>query len=156
MMRVQLEMCETEYALWMDDDSHVLPGWDEQIIRFIDANRPFDAAGAVHFIRKRSPELTNFLRERPWYKSPEFEREPIFFPVGGLFLVRVEWLRKHRFPDAAMVKKLDDVLLGELISQQNGILRNFATDRAVMERLRIDDAPRRGNGEGADGWRSTL
>jgi GT2 family glycosyltransferase len=154
MMRVLLEMCQTEYALWMDDDSHVLPGWDEKIIQYIDRNRPFDAAGDVHFIRKRSPDLAEFLRKRPWYKSREFEREPIFFPVGGMFLARVDWLRKHQFPDPAMLKKLDDVLLGELIAQQNGILHNFAFDRPLMERLRINDAPRRGTGEGADGWKS--
>jgi hypothetical protein len=45
-------------------------------------------------------------------------------------------------------------LLGELIAQQNGILHNFAFDRPLMERLRINDAPRRGSGEGADGWKS--
>jgi len=154
MMRVLLEMCETEYALWMDDDSHVLPGWDEHIIRFIEANRPFDAAGHVFYINDRTPELTAFLRTRPWYRSPEFERDPIWFPTGGLFLARVEWLKKHHFPDRAMIKKQDDVLLGELICQQGGVLCDFGKDRGVMDRIVISDGDRRGSGEGEDGWLS--
>jgi len=151
MMRVLLEMCETEYALWMDDDSQVLPGWDEHIIRFIDANRPFDVGGHIYFIH-RTPELTAFVRARPWYRGEEFERDPIWFATGGLFLARVEWLKKHQFPDRAMVKKQDDVLLGELICQQGGIVRDFAKDRGVMDRIKINDGKRRGTGEGDDGW----
>jgi hypothetical protein len=152
MMRVMLEMCETEYVLWMDDDSHVLPGWDEHLLRFIEANRPFDAAGHVFYISKRSPELAAFLRMRPWYKSAALEGEKIWFPTGGLFLARVEWLRKHNFPDRAMIKKQDDILLGELIAQQGGVLRDFGRDRGIMERIRISDGTRRGTGEGKDGW----
>src|SRR6478735_3901374 len=56
MMRVLLEMCDTEYALWLDDDSHVLPGWDEHLSRFIADKHPFDAAGHVYYIAERSPE----------------------------------------------------------------------------------------------------
>ena len=33
MMRVLLELCETEYVVWLDDDSHVLPGWDVKLMR---------------------------------------------------------------------------------------------------------------------------
>ena len=156
MMRVLLELCETEYALWMDDDSHVLPGWDEHIIRFIQANRPFDAAGHIFYLTERPPESKQFLRLRPWYKSPELEREPTLFPTGGLFLARVDWLRKHDFPDRAMIKREDDVLLGDLICQQNGVLRDFDTDRELMDRIRISDGPRRGVGEGNDGWLFTA
>jgi hypothetical protein len=152
MMRVLLEMCETEYALWMDDDSHVLPGWDEYLLRFIEANRPFDAAGHMYYSCERSAESRRFLRARPWYTSPALEREPVTFPTGGLFLARVDWLRKHQFPDRAMIKREDDILLGDLICQQGGVLRDFASDRDLMDRIRISDGPRRGSGEGDDGW----
>ena len=154
MMRVLLEMCDTEYVLWLDDDSHVLPGWDEHLFRFIEASHPFDVAGHVFFISKHSPELRAFLRERPWYHSPERESEPIWFATGGMFLARVAWLRKHDFPDRSMIKKQDDILLGDLLQQQKGVLKDFGKNREVMNRVRISDGNRRGSGEGRDGWRA--
>jgi len=55
-----------------------------------------------------------------------------------------------------MIKREDDVLLGDLICQQNGVLRDFDTDRELMDRIRISDGPRRGVGEGNDGWLFTA
>ena len=51
---------------------------------------------------------------RPWYVGAEREREPVWFATGGLFVARVAWLREHDFPDRAMVKKQDDILLGKV------------------------------------------
>ena len=153
MMRVLLELCETEYVVWLDDDSHVLPGWDVELMRFIEEQGPLDVAGHVFFIAKRSAEYVEFLRGRPWYVGAEREREPVWFATGGLFVARAAWLREHDFPDRAMVKKQDDILLGDLIMQQGGVLRDFGRDREVMDRIRISDGQRRGFGEGADGWR---
>ena len=155
MMRVLLELCETEYMLWLDDDSHVLPGWDEHVLRFIETQQPLDCAGHVFFISDRSPEYAEFLRTRPWYVSREREKEPIWFATGGLFVARAAWLRRHDFPDRAMVKKQDDILFGDLLQQQDGVLKDFATDRGLMDRIRISDGIRRGSGEGRDGWRTT-
>jgi Glycosyl transferase family 2 len=153
MMRVLLDLCETEYMLWLDDDSHVQPGWDEHLFRFIETQRPFDVAGHVFFISNRSPDYANFLRTRPWYVSREREVEPIWFATGGLFMARAAWLRRHDFPDRAMVKKQDDILLGDLLQQQGGVLKDFATAPGLQERIRISDGQRRGSGEGSDGWR---
>ena len=154
MMRMLLELCETEYALWLDDDSHVLPGWDEHLLRFIEAHRPFHVAGHVFYVSGRSGEYVDFLRKRSWHRSQEREKEPIWFATGGLFVARAEWLRRHDFPDRAMVKKKDDILLGDLLQQQDGVLKDFGRDRGVMDRIRISDGNRRGSGEGGDGWRS--
>ena len=156
MMRVLLELCETEYVLWLDDDSHVRPGWDEHLLRFIETQQPFDAAGHVFFISGRSSEYVDFLRARPWYVSREREQDPIWFATGGLFVARAAWLRQHDFPDRAMVKKQDDILLGDLLQQQNGVLKDFGPDRGVQDRIRISDGHRRGSGEGSDGWRVTT
>jgi hypothetical protein len=52
-----------------------------------------------------------------------------------------------------MVKRADDVLLGELCQQQQGVLKDFGKRRAIMDRIRISDGHRRGCGEGGDGWR---
>lgn len=155
MMRVLLELCETEYVLWLDDDSHVLQGWDEHLLRFIEAQQPLDCAGHVFFISERSAEYVEFLRTRPWHVSQEREKEPVWFATGGLFVARAAWLRRHDFPDRAMVKKQDDILLGDLLQQQDGVLKDFAPDRGLMDRIRISDGDRRGGGEGSDGWRTT-
>ena len=152
LMRVLLEWCDTEYVLWMDDDSHVLPGWDEHLRRFIEQQQPFDVAGHVFYISQRSPELAEFLRARPWHVSVEREAERIWFATGGFFLARAAFLRQHNFPDRGMIKRQDDILLGELLQQQNGVLKDFGKDRGVMERVRISDGQRRGSGEGTDGW----
>ena len=53
-----------------------------------------------------------------------------------------------------MVKKLDDLLLGDCVSQTRGRLLDFGQTREIMDRVRISDGKRRGEGEGADGWRS--
>jgi hypothetical protein len=53
-----------------------------------------------------------------------------------------------------MVKRMDDLLLGDLISQQHGRLIHFSGE--IMSCIRISDAGphgRRGSGEGSDGWR---
>jgi hypothetical protein len=152
MMRVLLEFCRTPYALWLDDDSHVSPGWDNEILKFITDNHPFDVGGHVFYINRRSDEYREFLRTRPWYVSQELEQDPIWFATGGLFLARVEFLRQHNFPDRAMVKLADDVLMGELCQQQKAILKDFGGCRAIMDKIKISDGSRRGNGEGADGW----
>jgi hypothetical protein len=152
MMRVLLEFATTPYVLWMDDDSHVLPGWDTELLRFIRASHPFDVAGHVFFISNHSPPLRDFLRKRPWFVSEERVSEPIWFATGGFFVASAAFLRIHHFPDRAMIKRADDVLLGDLLQQQKGVLRDFGKDRAIMDRIRISDGNRRGAGEGADGW----
>jgi hypothetical protein len=152
MMRVLLECCQTPYLLWLDDDSHVLPGWDGEILRYITENHPFDIAGHVFYINHRSEEYKTFLRKRPWYVSSEREQIPIWFATGGLFLASVEFLGRHSFPDHAMIKHADDVLLGDLCQQQLAILKDFGGCRAIMDRIKISDGNRRGSGEGAGSW----
>lgn len=154
MMRVLLEMARGKYSLWMDDDSHVAPGWDSRFVKFIEAQDEFDCAGHVFYCHKQD-EYRQFLRQRPWYRSedsylvPEHQQRT-WFATGGLFLARTEFLREHGFPDRGMIKKQDDLLLGDLISQQHGKLIGFSGE--IMECVSISDGQRRGEGEGSDGW----
>jgi hypothetical protein len=153
MMRILLEFCETPYVLWLDDDSHVLPDWDEHLLQFIADEHPFDVGGHVFFFRSRSAEYLEFLRARPWSVAAEREQSPIWFATGALYLARTAFLRQHNYPDRGMVKRAGDVLLGELCQQQQAVLKDFGKCRAVMDRLRIGDGNRRGHGEDAQGWR---
>lgn len=152
MLRVLLELCTTPYILWLDDDSHVLLHWDMHILDFISKSDPFDVAGHVFYISERSDEHLAFLRKRPWYVSKEREAIPIWFATGGFFLARTAFLRNHSFPDRAMIKRADDVLLGELCQQQNGVLRDFGQNRDIMDRIKISDGERRGTGESIEAW----
>jgi hypothetical protein len=137
----------------MDDDSHVLPEWDKHIGAFISNNAPFDVAGHVFYVNHRSEEHLRFLRSRTWYHSEERENSEIWFATGGLFMARTEFLREHDFPDRSMVKRADDVLLGELCQQQDAKLVDFGHIPEIMDRIRISDGNRRGDGEGSDGWK---
>jgi hypothetical protein len=153
MMRVLIHLCRTPYILWLDDDSHVLAGWDEHILKFIKTHDPFDVAGHTLIWKNRSLQHKAFLRTRTWYHSRAREKTPIKYPHGGLFVARTEFLRKHDYPDRNMVQYLDDTLLGELCQQQEGKLINTGTCFNIRSRVRIGDGIRRGSGEGIDGWK---
>ena len=153
-MRLLMEFVRTPYILWMDDDSHLTsPDWAAILSEFINTNT-FDCAGHVFYCNKH-PEYNEFLRKRPWWRGEEFFLETshsgiVWFATGGLFLVKTDLLRTHNFPDKGMIKRQDDLLLGDLISQWHKKLINFPS--AFMDCIRISDGTRRGSGEGSDGW----
>ena len=155
MMRLLIDMAAGPYVLWMDDDSHVLEGWAERLLKFMETRGPFDCAGHVFYWHKND-EYRVFLRQRPWYISEQAylhgqdHQERTWFATGGFFIARTEFLRTHDFPDRRMIKHRDDIVLGDLISQHHGRLIPF--DGAIMERVRISDGNRRGTGE--DGYGS--
>lgn len=151
MMRLLLERAETEYVLWFDDDTHVMPGWNTAIEEFIAEKHPFDVAGHI-FYCERSEEYIRFLRNRPWWMHVELQESVVWFPTGGFFLARTNFLIENNFPDSRMIKKQDDLLLGDLILQKKGKLLDFGGNRAIMDRVMISDGNRRGTGEGSDGW----
>ena len=153
MMRILLQRVETEYLLWLDDDSHFIEkGWDTALFDFISRETDLDVAGHIYFCH-RDESYTNFVKNRPWFRGREPEDDRVFFATGGCWLARTSFLLSHGFPDWKMVKKLDDLLLGDLCFQQNGNLKDFSHDKAIMDKVKISDGDRRGAGEGDDGWR---
>jgi len=150
LMRLLVDLARAPYVLWMDDDTHLLSGWAPCFLEFLANQAPFDCAGHIFFKHKHA-EYRSYLRERPWYVGEEAYRDPhdhalrTWFAAGGLFLARAEFLRQHNFPDRRMVKRLDDVLLGDLISQHHGRLTGFS--REIMQHAKISDGQRRGTGE---------
>jgi hypothetical protein len=154
MMRVLLERVRTPYFVWLDDDSHFLrDDWAEKLGRFIEAEKPFDAAGHVFFWHSPTDPahpLRRFIARKPWWAGWGCGRRGaddtrVFFPTGGLFVARTAFCRLHGFPDYAMVKKQDDIIFGELLDQTGARLVQFPA--AVMDCLRISDGDRRGGGE---------
>lgn len=154
MKRLLFGVIETEYALWMDDDSFVEPGWVDAVREFIDQNYGFDVAGIVMEFR-RYLRYREFLRQRPWFRGEEFfseeRREIARFAVGGCYLVRVPFAVAHNYPDKGMVKRFDDVLLGDLVAQQGGSLIDFSAQ--VRAHVRINEGERRGVGEDLSAFR---
>jgi len=154
MMRLLIERVDTRFFLWLDDDSHVKPGWDLEIEKLLKDGPTFDCAGHV-FFHHRPPEYKRFLVKRPWWIGEEAypsrdHRKRVWFPTGGLFLGRAAFFRRHNFPDRAMVKRQDDLLLGDMISQTKGTLIDFPSE--LMGLITISDGNRRGSGESSDGW----
>ena len=112
---------------------------------------------AMYFFCGRPDEYKGFLKQRPWWRSEEAYpnddwRKRSWFATGGLWLARTAFLRQHNFPDRGMVKKMDDLLLGDLTAQQGGRLFDFG-HHEIMKFVRISDGNRRGSGEGSDGWK---
>lgn len=153
MMRLLLELTTAKYVLWMDDDSHFTdPKWFDRMSAFLD--QEFDCAGHIFYMHK-SKEYIEFLQKRPWWRGNEFFLEPqhektVWFATGGLWIAKTEFLKKHDFPDKKMIKKADDLLLGDLISQQHGNLIGFSAE--ILASLKISDGNRRGDGEDDQAW----
>ena len=152
MMRLLIDCVDTDYFLWLDDDSYLLSGWRNAILDFVCKNHPFDGAGHVHF-SNRSKDYLNFLRQRPWFQYEPRTAE-VWFPTGGLFFARTAFVRRNNFPDKGMVKRQDDLLFGDCIDQCGGRLVDFGRIPEIMNRIRISCGQRRGTGEGGmgEGW----
>lgn len=159
-MRKLIDCCQSEYFLWLDDDTYPNKmGWDKLVNDFI-ANNKFDVGGFPHVSGRGGYALyKDFLEQRPWFKSwdkykeykdPNFDKDNIPFPIGFLWVGRTEYFRKNDFPDRSMIKKCDDMLLGEMLYQTNGTLIHMGQ---LWDYFNRNDAPRRGNGEEPhDGW----
>jgi len=153
MMRLLIDVTRTTFLVWMDDDSHLGIGSMEAIEAFIDKHQEMDVAGHVFYIH-RHRDYQRLVEARPWWPGfealSEDQRERVFFPTGGLFIARTSFLRRHNFPDRNMVKRYDDVLLGDLVVAKGGRLEDFGHD-PLINLIKISDGERRGTGEGEDG-----
>jgi hypothetical protein len=155
MMRLLIDRVDTDYFVWLDDDSHFTDTqWPNSFRDFVSQN-VFDAAGHVYYLHP-TPDYIKFREARPWWRGNAFFLEAAhanvtWFPTGGLFLARTAYMREHDFPDRLMIKKLDDILLGDMVSQTHGKLINFSSE--IMDRIKISDGERRGAGELNSDWR---
>jgi tetratricopeptide (TPR) repeat protein len=144
---------DTEYAIWLDDDSYVEEGWWPALCQVMD--RQIDYSGqswwADYF-----PGQTEMIKAQPWYRNLPFDLQDgkpgIRFMTGGFVLLRSERIRQADFPDTTFTWNSDtlkqyggDTLLGE-------IARQLGWTRVVHEahiKVNVDmqgnhPAPRRG------------
>lgn len=149
-MRILLEKVNTPYILWLDDDSHFTnENWSEYIKSFIEKNHSFECAGHIFYIGK-SREYKDFLSRRSWYNEKQNNNNTVNFATGGIFLARTNFLLQNDFPDRKMIKRSDDLLLGDLVKSRGAKLISF--DENIMKSIKISDGNRRGTGESKDGW----
>lgn len=148
MMRCLVSLVKTPYFVWMDDDSHFKPGWLGKVLDYIATEGPFDCAGHIYFINRDRPEYARLVENRPWWTGmgtrTEQQTRQVHFATGGLFIARTDFFRENNFPDRNMVKLYDDILLGDLIQEKKGVLKDF---KSVMGYCKISDGKRRGTGE---------
>lgn len=158
---------ETEFIWWFDDDSYILdgtalPGWLE-----IAAGSPSSTVmwGHQYFMDNenefnRGISMVDFVKKASWYRGKEppswrpggrgeynFEGNGTgdgrcFFLTGGCWMIRASAARALDWPDPALVKCADDILLGETVRQQGW----DAMDIGPLG-VEINACPRRGDGE---------
>ena len=160
-MRVLIEHVEEPYFVWFDDDTYpTKKGWNTKVLSIIEENK-FDVAGFVHTTNRNIyPGYKEFLSKRPWFtgwdttaKAADANlHENAVFAHGAFWIARTAYLREHDYPDRDMIKKADDMLLGEMIVHTDGKL--LSVGELWDKWIRVNKGPRRGTGERADdGWK---
>lgn len=151
-MRVLIDHVEEPFFVWFDDDTYpVKKGWDTKTLEVIQKNE-FDVAGFVHVTHRDTYSCyKEFLSKRPWFKSwKNFKVEDknvlenAVFPHGAFWIAKTDFLRSNNFPDRQMIKKADDMLLGEMVFQQGAKMHNLDMWGTWIE---VNKGPRRGTGE---------
>jgi len=121
MMRILTDLVDSPYLIWFDDDSYVNEkDWDVQLVKQIFETQT-DVLGFPHVVGYNAQYL-EFLKTRSWYSNKIREPDPnvCHFPVGGVWVTKCEYLRKHNYPDRKMIKWSGDMLVGDLLHQTGG------------------------------------
>lgn len=159
MMRKLIDCVNSDYFLWLDDDTFpTKEGWDNLVLESL--NKEYDVGGFTHVSNRNSyAGYKNFLEKRPWfhswekyksYKDSNLQNDHIPFPIGFLWVGKTKYFLKNNFPDKYMIKKCDDMLLGEMIYQTDA---NFYHLGELWDYFDKNTSPRRGFGESEqDGW----
>lgn len=149
MMRRMLRGVRTPYVWWFDDDSYVtsadaLP----ERLRVARSAPPYEVIwGEVfgfgaeeHF--SGGADVSGYVRRAPWYRGLPLPPDCWVFATGGCWFARTAALRALRWPDRGLVKRADDILLGEAIRQQGWTMGNIGPYG-----VRVNTETRRGDGE---------
>jgi tetratricopeptide (TPR) repeat protein len=115
----------SEYAVWLDDDSYVEPGWWEALLPLL--ARKVDYIGQRWWVDYLTGQA-DMLRAQPWHRGVPFDRRAgrpgTWFMTGGFVVTRTDRLREANFPDVGCTWKGErlqqyggDTLLGEIARQ---------------------------------------
>lgn len=155
MMRRMLEQVTTEFFWWFDDDSYVTStdALAERLAIARSAPAHHVMWGHKFFFSHEhdfsyGTDVTGYVRRAPWYRGiepPSWDSGGDgrwFFITGGSWFIRTRALRELGWPDAGLIKRNDDVLLGEAIRQQG-----WESVDIGPRGTEINKEPRRGGGE---------
>jgi hypothetical protein len=130
MMRKLIDCVNSEYFLWLDDDSYITEkNWDLKINDHITNNR-FDVSGFPHVSNRlnwpyNNPSYYEYLKERPWFKGIIDPKDEIcYFSIGACWIGRTQYIIYNNYPDKGMYERWhqhrDDMLLGDMIIETQG------------------------------------
>jgi len=167
MMRRMFSDIATDFVWWFDDDSYITSpeALPDRLRLARDAPSRRVMWGHVFFFGDEADfsygaDVTGFVRRAPWYRGLEppswkpggkgeadFEGKGTgdgrwFFVTGGCWFARMQAIRQLDWPDPSLVKRNDDVFLGEAVRQQGWDFHDIGC--AGVE---INTEPRRGTGE---------
>ena len=167
MMRRMFRHLEGEFVWWFDDDSYITASdaLPERLRRARVAPGRHVLWGHVFFAGDEGDfssgtDVRRFVRRAPWFRGLEppswepggkgernFEGKGTgdgrwFFVTGGCWFMRTSAIRALDWPDPALVKRADDVLLSEAVRQQG-----WAFEDIGPAGVEINTEPRRGSGE---------
>lgn len=129
----------TDWIMFFDDDACFTSNeWIKDFGKTIDrergsANKRFSAGiamfGLVRFMRL-SARLISYIKAARWFKKKPFvlvkargdratHNYKVDFVTGGLWLITTEAVNRLDWPDPRLTQKLDDVLLGAALRQND-------------------------------------
>lgn len=133
MMRRMYKDISTEFIWWFDDDSFVtepdaLQRWvehaDSQGVGTVVHGKVYFFNGTPAFAY--NTDVIQWIKEQPWYRGkpvpcgitaydPQFNTivpdERFFFVTGGVHMVRTDFINLIDWPNLAVTKRNDDVIL---------------------------------------------
>jgi FkbM family methyltransferase len=130
MMQRMLEDVSTDLFWWFDDDSYVVSADAlPERLRIARTAPPTHVMWGHKFFFSHEldfscgVDVSGYVRRAPWYRgldppsSVNGGDSRWFFITGGCWVIRTEAVRTLGWPDLGLVKRHDDVLLGEAIRQ---------------------------------------
>jgi hypothetical protein len=170
MMAQMFDGIETEFIWWFDDDSYIIDSvaLPERLRVARSAPAHLVMWGHVFFFGSETDfsygtDVIGYVKRAPWFRGKEppswapggkgeFDYGGRgtgdgrwFFPTGGCWFIRTQAIRELGWPDPRLIKRNDDVFLGEAIRQQGWEFQDIGPCGVA-----INTEPRRGKGEDKD------
>jgi hypothetical protein len=141
-------LIKTPYVMWFDDDSFLrteectnFEGWLTEITGYM---RDCAMIGAIYKIGSVGNQKS-YVEDQPWYNGKPVESK-FTFVTGGWWCLRSEIISQFDWPIPALDHRGGDALLGELLRQHEGRLKQFTRHVAINADNKGQQckAPRRG------------
>lgn len=142
----QTRPIETEWVLWLDDDTFVdvKPAWYVGAMEFARHHPSAAAFGPVYSWSHISPSANTWIRQGKWFRGKPIDRSGIKFLSGGCWFIRRSAIVAADIPDARLRNNGGDVTIGEQLRQAGLSIVSWNQDKSVVA---WSMTPRRGISE---------